>query len=294
MRMNQRRVLDRSPEALRAEFAREGYLAPMPIFSGSAIAAFRARMEDFERRRPADARWAFDVKCNLLFDWVVELARDPRLLAVAEALVGPDILLTNAVFRNKHPGSDLAYGWHQDMARIEVSPAVAIAYVAITESTPENGGVSVIPRTQGSVAPFTVTSTSEGQRRRTVARVTNPPVERAVHLTLAAGEVLFFNANTIHGSGPNRSRGLRSAVLFDYSPATARQNIGMGSGQLLQGRDRGNLGLEPVPGGDCRPEDAAARRAIFRRYPDNPLLGPHAPGEPVYFPDAPEFEALQG
>lgn len=292
--MNQPILGNRSAASLREEFAREGYVGPLPVFSAAEIGAFRARMEDFERRRPADARWAFDVKCNLLFDWVVDLARDPKILSIAETLVGPDILLTNAVFRNKHPGSDLVYGWHQDMARIEVEPSVAIAYVAITESTPENGGVSIIPRTHGSVAPFTLTSTSEGQRRRTVARVTTPPVERAMHVTMAAGEVLFFNANTIHGSGPNRSQSLRSAMLFDYTPAAARQKIGMGSGQLLKGRDHGSHGLEPIPGGDCRPEDAAARRAIFQRYPDCPLLGPHGPGEPVYFPDDPKFEALQG
>jgi hypothetical protein len=292
--MNEASPSERSPASLRAEFEREGYVGPLPVFSAAEIGAFRARMEDFERRRPADARWAFDVKCNLLFDWVVDLARDPRLLAIAEALVGPDILLTNAVFRNKHPGSDLVYGWHQDMARIPTTPAVAIAYVAITESTPENGGVSIIPRTHREIAPFTLTSTSEGQRRRTVTRVANPPVERALHMRLGAGEVLFFDANTIHGSGPNRSQGLRSAMLFDYTPSAARQKLGMGSGQLLKGRDLGNYGLEPFPGGDCRPEDAAARRAVFNRYPDNPLLGPHGPGEPVYFPDAPEFEALQG
>ncbi|MGH9672843.1 MAG: phytanoyl-CoA dioxygenase family protein, partial [Bryobacteraceae bacterium] len=207
--------IDRSADALQAEFAREGYLEPIPVFSGAEIAALRARMESFERRRPADAAWAFDVKCNLLFDWVVEAARHPRLLALVETLIGPDILLTNGVFRNKLPGSVLTYGWHQDMARVPVEPDVAIAFIAITESTPENGGVSIIPRTHHAVAPFTVTSTSEGQRRRTVARVTDPPVERALDMRLAPGEVLFFNANTIHGSGPNRSQGLRSALLFD-------------------------------------------------------------------------------
>ncbi|MGD9742382.1 MAG: phytanoyl-CoA dioxygenase family protein [Parvibaculaceae bacterium] len=279
---------------LRAAFAREGYLEPIPVFSGPEIAALRERMESFERRRPADAAWAFDVKCNLLFDWVVEAARHPRLLALVEALIGPDILLTNGVFRNKRPGSGLTYGWHQDMARVQVEPAVAIAFIAITESTPENGGVSVIPRTHRSIAPFSVTTTSEGQRRRTVARVIDPPLERVRDLHAAPGDVVFFNANTIHGSGPNRSGRLRSALLFDYTPARARQSVGTGSGQLLKGRDLGNFGLEPFPGGDCRPEDAAARRAVFRRYPDNPLLGPHGPGEPVYFPDAPEFEALQG
>ena len=70
------------PDDLRTEFAREGYLEPIRVFSGPEIAALRERMESFERRRPADAAWAFDVKCNLLFDWVVEAARHPRLLAV--------------------------------------------------------------------------------------------------------------------------------------------------------------------------------------------------------------------
>jgi len=274
-------------EAEIACYREEGYVSPVRVLSPDEAAALAGRIAAFERAHPAEIAWAFDIKCNLLLDWVVAAGAGERMLDAVEDIVGPDILMTDAVFRIKEPGSSVRYDWHQDAARIQVEPCFVIAYLAVTPATIENGCLQVIPGTHRTVAPFRVIDSPPGQPLRRVARVENPATERAVPLPLAPGEAAFFSSNTVHASGPNRSRARRIAILYDYTAAHARQSVGRGSGQLLRGVDRWHhFGHEPLPGPDFTPELAAQRRRILRTYPENPLMGPREDGVPIRFPDA--------
>ena len=103
-------------------FHEHGFHPGIDVFGEEECDAFRSRVEAFEQARPEAVAWAFDIKTNLLFDWVYDLSRAPRLLDAVEDLIGPDVLLTNSIFRIKEPGSTTYYGWHQDAARIRVEP----------------------------------------------------------------------------------------------------------------------------------------------------------------------------
>ncbi len=268
------------------QFRRDGYLAGIPALSPGEVARFLEATERFESEHPEDIPWAFDIKCNLVFDWVYANGAHPGILGPVSQLIGGDIILTNSVFRIKEPGSDVNYGWHQDSARIVVDPLPVIVYVAFSEATVENGCLAVIPGTHTSVAPFYQFS-NPSQPKRRVARVSDPDVARAVNLELKAGEIAIFSANLVHGSTPNRARARRVAVLHDYTQAAARQSRGKGSGQLVMGEDRhGHIGREPVPGPDFE-VNAASRRRILSAYPENILMGPLEPGQKPDFTDRP-------
>jgi len=270
------------------QFAELGYVSGIRLFRPDDCAAIRDRIETFEAERPEDAAWAFDIKANLLFDWVYRLSAQGATLDVVEDLIGPDIFNTNTVLRIKEPGSGTHYGWHQDAARIEVTPCFVIAYLAITDSTPDNGGLRVIPGSHRSVLPFEVVVNDDGQTLRRVARTRHVQESDALDLSLKAGEATFFSGLLVHGSGANRSQERRIAILTDYTAAHARQSRGRGSGQLLRGVDAwGHTAKEPVPAGSCTKADVIRRRSILRRYPENPLMGPLAPGEAARFPDRP-------
>ena len=194
------------------EFQEHGFVSGVPVFSQSECHAFNQQIERFERERPADVPWAFDIKTNLLFRWVYELGCHPRLLDLIEDLVGPDILLTNSIFRIKEPGSSTHYGWHQDAARIRVEPRFVIAYVAISAATPDNGCLRVIPGSQHDVQPFGLV----GYADRKVARVKEVDEATAVDLVLEPGQVAVFDCNTVHGSGENRSAGRRKEPVSEF------------------------------------------------------------------------------
>lgn len=272
-----------------AQFGELGYVSPVRIYDAAQIAAVREKIEAFEAERPRDAAWAFDIKANLLFDWVYALSAQEAVLDAVEDLLGPNIYNTDTVFRIKEPGSGTNYGWHQDAARIRVEPCFLIAYVAISESTPENGGLRVIPGSHHTCLPFAVVENEDGQALRRVARCLEVREADAVELTLAPGEVTFFSGLLVHGSPANRGTARRIAVLTDYTAAQAKQSVGRGSGQLLRGVDTwGHIAPEPVPLGSCTPASALARRRILRAFPENPLMGPLEPGQAARFMDAPE------
>jgi len=265
-------------------YRRAGFVSGVPVFTAEECRAFRDAAERFEMDHPVDRKWAFDIKCNLLFDWVYANATHPRLLEAVTALLGQDLLLTNSVFRIKEPGSATHYGWHQDSARILVDPAPAIAYVAISEATRGNGCLAVIPGTHDHVRPFDLVE-NPGQARRKVARVRDVDPDRAVYLELRLGEVALFNANVVHGSAPNRGEVRRFAILHDYTATAARQSLGMGSGQVVAGRDTvGGFGHEPPPSASFE-DNVKTRRAILNTYPENILMGPLPPGGTPSFPD---------
>ncbi len=127
------------------QFRSEGFLAGLDVFSVEQCEQFRTRTEEFERHHAEDVTWALDIKCNLLFDWVYELSTFPLLLDIVSDLIGPNVLLTNSIFRIKEPFSSTHYGWHQDASRIEVNPAFVIVYISISDATTENGCLRVIP-----------------------------------------------------------------------------------------------------------------------------------------------------
>ncbi|HYB08074.1 MAG TPA: phytanoyl-CoA dioxygenase family protein [Alphaproteobacteria bacterium] len=270
-----------------AAYRADGFVSRIPVLSRDEVELLAQRIVAFERQHPADVAWAFDIKCNLLHDWVVKAGTVKWMLDTVEDLIGPNIFMTDAVFRIKEPGSDVRYDWHQDSARIQVEPCFVIGYLAVSRATEANGCLKVIPRTHTTVQPFYVVENAPGQPNRRVARAENPEIDRAVPLELEAGEVAFFSSNLIHASGPNRAQDRRVAILYDYTAAHARQNVGRGSGQLVRGHDHWNhFGHEPLPGPEFTPEVAAMRRRFLRNYPENPLMGPREPGIPIRFPDA--------
>ena len=267
-----------------------GFVSGIRLFEPRECSEIRDRIEAFEAERPRDAVWAFDIKANLLFDWVYQLGAQEATLDAVEDLLGPDIFNTNTVFRIKQPGSGTNYGWHQDAARIEVAPCFVIAYLAITASTPENGGLRVVPGSHRSALPFEIIVNEDGQAQRKVTRTLQVKESDALDLTLEPGEVTFFSGLLLHGSRANRSRHRRIAILTDYTAAHARQSQGRGSGQLVRGVDAWeHIAPEPAPAGSCTAPSVVLRRKVLNTYPENPLMGSLAPGETARFPDDPAF-----
>jgi len=270
-----------------AEFTEYGFISPVPLLDQAYCDVLLERISSFESRRPGDVAWAFDIKCNILFDWVYQLSTHTGTLDAVEDLLGSNVYNTDSVFRIKEPGASTAYGWHQDAARIEVDPCFLIVFVALTESSPENGGLSVIPGSHKSILPFEIRENPDGQALRKVARTRNVCEDQAVSLTLSPGQATIFSGRLVHGSGPNRSTERRVSILTDYTAAHARQSHGKGSGQLVRGIDKwGYIAQEPVPAGDCEEADVHHRREILNAYPENPLMGPLGPDEIPQFPDS--------
>jgi ectoine hydroxylase-related dioxygenase (phytanoyl-CoA dioxygenase family) len=162
----------------------------------------------------------------------------------------------------KEPRSESFVPWHQDATYFGLAPFEHVtAWVALTDSTVENGCVQIIPRSHGTGQrthfdqPDPKAMLSRGQ---TLADTIDE--SRAVDLVMSAGEISLHHTLTAHRSGINRGGERRIGIGVSYIPTRVR-HVGATrlSATLVRGVDRyGHFDHEPAPVAD---EDDAALRA---------------------------------
>ena len=144
---------------------------------------------------------------------------DARVGAVLEALMGAEPIAAQSMFYFKPQGAR-GQALHQDNFYLNVKPATCVAaWLAVDAADPENGGMSVVPRSHagGVLCPGMADMTQSF----TTEDVGVPAGLEAVPAIMKAGDVLFFGGETIHGSTPNSSKDrFRRAFICHYVPAT--------------------------------------------------------------------------
>ena len=138
---------------------------------------------------------------------------DPHLLDVVEAILGPDVeLFLNGQCLYKEPVGGHPKNLHQDSAYFEhrfEGPVAILSYVVDTDLV--NGALHVVPG-----------SHRMGQLRHidTFSHLgLDPqewPWERALPVVGRAGDSIFFNVKTIHGSKENHSQKARPVFIHRY------------------------------------------------------------------------------
>lgn len=142
--------------------------------------------------------------------------RHEKFLDVAEAILGPDIVLHHSKLFQKPSEKGSPFPMHQDWTYFPAEQDTMIAAIIhVSQATDEMGCVRVYP---GSHKLGRIEGTS-GQSASDLLE--KYPIEGAQILEAEPGDVLFFHYFTLHGSMPNRSSKTRKTVLA----------------QMLSGRD---------------------------------------------------------
>ena len=159
---------------------------------------------------------------------VFDLLRSPRMLAAVESLIGSEIY-SNPIqhVRIKPPESIIAKEdenrarvgrthWHQDsgvgLPEADETQMVT-CWVAITEATPENGCLQVLPMShREGVALHCTTTDQVGIPEKLIEQ------QKAVPIPLQPGGVLFFHPMCKHASLDNRSDAFRWSFDLRYNP----------------------------------------------------------------------------
>ena len=195
-------------------------------------------------------------KGHLCFRWSWELTRNPAILDAVEDLIGPDILVFASKFWIKGGGDGSYVSWHQDSAYFGLEPhELVAAWVALTDSTPDNGCMRVIPGSHNGAA-FTHVETFHDKnllaRGQTIEMVDE---STAIDLVLGAGEYSLHHERILHGSLPNRSDRQRIGLTVFFIPTSVRSTVGRRTASLVRGvDDYGHWDVDPVPTRDRDPE----------------------------------------
>lgn len=167
-------------------------------------------------------------------------ARNAKILAIVEALIGKDIKLFGSQAFLKPPGG-IEKPYHQDSAYFPIEPmAMVTCWAALDDVTLNNGCMWVIPGShrQGVLPHSELWMVGERQDMR----VPEKALERRneVPLVMLAGSCSFHHSLLLHSSCPNHSSLPRRGLAVHYMSAQSKWTD---AGQvkpdylLLQGRE---------------------------------------------------------
>ena len=100
-------------EAALRQYQEQGYYAPIRVMPRAEADAMRGKLEAFEAGAGILAG-KFRHKSHLLFTWLNDLVRHPRILDAVEDAIGPNILCWGSSFFIKEPRNPGFVSWHQD------------------------------------------------------------------------------------------------------------------------------------------------------------------------------------
>lgn len=259
-----------------ADYERDGFLAPIPILNAEEVAYYASQFAPLVPGivgNPEENK-RMQYKAHLLYTWLDQLVRHPAMLDAVESLLGPDLMVWNSGFLVKKPHDSSFVSWHQDGTYWGLEPMeVASAWLALTDSTPENGCVCCLPGTHRlPQVPHRDTYAKDNMLSRGQAIDLEIDEASAVPLTLKAGEMSLHHVRTIHGSRPNRSDRYRIGFIVNYISPRVRQKSGSDSAMVVRGEDRhGHFDHDPRPIADRDAAAIAAHRAATERQLANIL-----------------------
>ena len=240
-----------------AQYNQDGYYFPVKILDNEQVAANRTLLENFESTQGEPIGGAQRSKSHLLFKWVDNLMRHPKILDAVEDLIGSDILCWNTLFWIKEAGSESFVSWHQDLRYwgLDTSDLVSV-WLALSPATLESGCMRVLPCShKGDL----LTHKDEYKPDNLLTRGQEIAVlvdeAKAVAMPLQPGQISLHNVRLAHASGPNRSTDRRIGLSLHYMPTCTKQVISeWDSAALVRGEDRfGNFNLTPRPAKDFDP-----------------------------------------
>lgn len=199
-----------------ARYERDGAVFPVRVLDGGEAARYRAGFEELEARVGTGRGylgWS-----HLYFRWAYELAVHPAVLDAAEQIIGPDILVYSTLILCKHPGDPSRVRWHQDgtYSGLHLSPTVT-AWIALSDSTPENGCMRVVPGShQWGRLPHAPSPGDDNLIRNSDEVQVEVDEAEARDVVLRAGEMSLHHYSIIHGSNPNRTQTQRVGFITRF------------------------------------------------------------------------------
>ncbi len=215
---------------LSRQFATQGFIIAPEVFRPEEtavwkeecrriLAAVTAEAEAAGKPRPGFWQSGVYVGLSIRSEVFRAMARDPRLLDLMEALIGPNLLFWSDKVVFKAEEADFDTPWHQDWPYWKGAHKVS-AWVALDDVDPSNGCLKLAP---GSHTWATAHDGKVAAGQSFGHRVDASHIDESKVVTAAvpAGSAVIFHDLTLHASYPNSSHRDRWAVVSTYKDPLA-------------------------------------------------------------------------
>lgn len=162
----------------------------------------------------------------------LELARHPKMLDIAEQILGSPVYLHQSRFNIKPAHEGRSFSWHSDFETWHTEDGLprcrcVTGWIMLTENTPYNGPLFIIPGSHrhyvscGGITPEDHYRAS--LRKQILGSPSRTTIRRlAEHSRITGvygppGTVVFHEGNIMHGSPDNISPWPRSNLFFVYN-----------------------------------------------------------------------------
>lgn len=235
-------------------YKEQGYLLVKDVFNNEEVEEMRIALDGILKRAAktkfdANAAWQGDyLPADELKKLVLKGFHDvhyhdaafhkammhPNMVAVLSQIIGPNVQLHHSKMLVKPPEKGAAFPMHQDYPYFpHENHTMLAASVHLDDTDEENGCIHVIPGShrQGALK----------HRGMHYLDAKEYPVDEGLACPAEAGDVLFFNYLTIHGSKQNKSSKNRRNVLYQYrdpmDKPTEHVHVNWGQGLMICGEN---------------------------------------------------------
>ncbi len=218
-------MLDQKTKAtLQKNFDREGIYFPIDILTTEEVEYYKNSFLEQEAFIGDKADRTSFAMLHHFFPWAYKLVMHPKIISVVKAILGENILVHGSTLFHKSPNDQKFVSWHQDSYNMHLNSYDYItAWVALADSTIENGCLRLIPETHKHLYEHYLNPTKNNLLGRGTTVDVSTMEDRILDVELKAGQMSLHHVNTIHGSNANVSGIRRMGFAIRYIADTVSQ-----------------------------------------------------------------------
>ncbi|MCT4556910.1 MAG: phytanoyl-CoA dioxygenase family protein [Pelagimonas sp.] len=249
----------------RAAYARDGFVAGIPVFEPDHVGQIRQAIEALEKahthENTHDLHQYFRVNGQLVIPLLADLARTPAILDAVESILGHNLLVWSVELFIKEPGTQSVVSWHQDITYwgMGETDEELTAWVALSDVSVDAGCMRFIPGShKGHIVDHADTFDADNLLSRG-QQIADVDESKAVHGALRPGQMSFHHGRCFHASGPNMSDDRRIGLAIRYvTPEVRQAEMGRDYAMLVRGKDDQQGWINVAgPSGLFTPQDLA-------------------------------------
>ena len=206
---------------IKQEYAEQGIVVIPNVIDQALVKEAQGHIEWMAKKYPDLRPEQYHHKLIVDDPFWIRLCAEPLLMDVIEPFIGSNIALFGAHYISKPPRIGHPVLFHQDGNYWPLEPMEVITiWLAVDDSTPENGCMQVIPGSHREQRLYAHRSNQE------VANVLSSELdqeidrEKIVDVVVPAGGVSLHDPYLIHGSEANLSDTRRCGLTLRYIPTT--------------------------------------------------------------------------